>query len=75
VRGASNPIEAAQEQLRVKTDSSTGRQHYRNARQDLQNLVKKMEDVAPNYTNRRGNSILSAKRVFEYLNSHQLFEE
>ena len=75
VRGASNPFESAQDQLRIPTDSDTGRNRYRRAWQDLVNLIKRMEDIAPIYANRRGNPIPSAKRIFEHLNSHQFLKD
>jgi hypothetical protein len=71
VRGGSNPIQAAQDQLRVKTDSDTGRNRYQAARKNLTDLIKKMEKVDADYADKRGNLIPSAKKIFEYLNSHQ----
>ena len=75
VRGASDPIKAAEDRLKVPTDSETGRERYRKARQDVIDLIKRMEGVAPSYADRRGSPIPSAGRIVEELNSHQLLEE
>jgi hypothetical protein len=74
IHGASNPIQAAQDQLGVPTDSETGRKRYRRAQQDLLNLIKRMEDVSPRYADRRGNPVPSASRIFEQLNSHRFLQ-